>query len=816
MPKEQPPINNEDANDIGKNTPDSDSKRKKTLVQKIFPFAMAWNVLWMSHTGYTIADKTYKAYEKGQAETEQLARTGNVEELKERCFKNDKIYRIKNTPTTSSLEVISDFDYNKLSNSIAFDTNYDKTKLKELIDDIQVTLNLKIELKFDEKNKTLQPVQNLVDQLVTLKTTLTSYGQRSTINRLIIHNGEMNVNPHVKGAGGYFFQDKDIAIGISLQMSGIEHVQQMITHELHHFEYARDYKSARLCKMYIEFNSAGISDDGFKVFFAKLQDLEKDSSIIVNKIKQDFEKKDPKAVTLTFENQMADFDFVYDNYIRKELFPEENLPFKNYYIYFGLKDLVLNIVSEVYNQTPTPILQKHGIKNKPNFAEVSQADSIADVLNNDETQTVSAELQAFNPEDEKINLFVNSLIVTGGKFNNSRYYSPEYLKLKLEYNRLNSQLVTTAQVERAPIQNQIWELSKQMEQALLTKKSEFSIQDFLKIKPKLIQLIKEDIAQVELKKFNDKVSDLKIEKYYQELNLESINPASKAALEASVKKEDMDQIEKEIIEFQKESGVFLNFVNTSKETKEKFSLLVIRTVIHHLKTDLVFNQHFSKGDVINLHLDFLNHMAYSIKNKGQRTLGLSVANSVFKTYSFEIKSYSDFELFTQDSIRNENLKNISLLIKNYDDKASIKEQMNKAISTEIADPRIFEDILKTESFNYDLSIDIQKPEKQLYSSMIQAARGNNSNFFDPEYIKLRAEYSNLRSVLDDFYTPRSNEASERILKDIEEKLNQIKKWHQKPAKPFSISIIEQNFEANKKIIIETEKRDNNFEFYLEN
>ncbi|MGL4758068.1 MAG: hypothetical protein ACRCXZ_01940, partial [Patescibacteria group bacterium] len=293
---------------------------------------------------------------------EQMIRAGDIEGMKNVCFTDDSIYRLKHSLPEAKLKPISNEDYEKLSQSIEFDDNYDKTKLKQIIDDIQKTTGVEILLELDPNDKVKRPVQNLVDQLINFKTITTSYGQRTLVNKLQISNGLIKSDNHdgVQPAA-YFSQRGETLIATSLENSGFQDTQTTFIHELHHNGYAGNINSARLCKMYIEFKSEGVSDEQFKKIFSRISELENDPSILVQKAKFDFIAKDKKLSTITFKDQTSDFGFIFNQYIAPYVFEGSKLDFRNYYYYYGFSDLSKSIAEKLHAELSTELLAEHSI-----------------------------------------------------------------------------------------------------------------------------------------------------------------------------------------------------------------------------------------------------------------------------------------------------------------------------------------------------------------------------------------------------------------------------------------------------------------------
>ncbi|MGL4757812.1 MAG: hypothetical protein ACRCXZ_00610, partial [Patescibacteria group bacterium] len=486
------------------------------------------------------------------------------------------------------------------------------------------------------------------------------------------------------------------------------------------------------------------------------------------------------------------------------VFEGSKLDFRNYYYYYGFSDLSKSIAEKLHAELSTELLAEHSINHKPDYDSITNTqDSLSDIGSRDETMAVSSEEQANMPDEPRFEKFINSLMVSGVKFNNSAYFHPEYLKFRIEFLRISRLIESSELKKRADLQNQLWELSKKMESLVKVNKEEFSISKFLETKPLLMNILREEII-------NTQYRDLKIEKYYSETDIEKINQESLSNLQQSIKIEELEAIKKELLKFQKEYGIRLNIVEIAKD--EKYSLISFRTILHHLRSNQLFYGTMKKGDVINLHLNILNgnNQSYRIERDGQRTIGIGVSNSVYKTYNYLLNNEIKPDIVKNQAIDNRTLK----FIKNYSNSKPINEQIESAEKNEIGILGPLRKTLKDNFDQLDKSYDKNKPEEQLFAALILAASARNENFFDPEYIKLRAEYRSLIETLGDFYNKRTDEENQVMLKTAENKLKEIQKWHQKPAKEYTLNTISKFFEINLEVLQNEQKNRKYIEDYL--
>jgi hypothetical protein len=803
-----------------KNSKNSENKKGKIDKVKVINFISAG--IW-ALTALTYGGSTYNNAQKQKSSTPyekpdlgELVQTGKVKKAQELCVKDDEIYRLTQSKEVNSYTPLTEEKFEILANSIIFDTNYTKEKIKSMIDDLQQVQNINLELQFDPKAPKI-PVQKLADAIIAFKTTTTSYGQKRLFQTLILHNSaKIHNNKHVENAAAYYTQrtnensEIENIMGLDLNQDKYFNFTHVVTHELHHFG-SEDYRNARICKTFLDLKTAELNDEEINTFFNKLQQLENDNTDVSDTVYQDLKSKKYK---FAFNNQSDDFSIIYNNYLQKELMGSKRLNYKDYYIYFGLKDLAFDIMDNAISKLTPAEKSKLGIKNLPNYPRVSDKSIIEDFSDNDEIMSVSVELQNELPTEDNSAQFLDSLVVTAGKFDNSAFFDSQYLSLRLKYISLIDQTNESKQEDKTKLQNECWELAKQMEEYLKKHKSPFKLNNYFKNKETLSNIVIDSYQEIKQQKYFAKHN---LAKYYKDDLLNSIfnslDNTSKEALSNSMNKEDLAQAEQELLKFQQENQINVNVIPSEDKLTEPYKLFHLRRFLLEIKSTKLFYDTIKKGDTFNIHLGYINE-TYTFNYKNSKTIGLNVEQSNYTTNARPL-IYAQIDHIRKEKIdESPNLILALKFIKNYEANIPIDDVIQRAKRDKSQD---YNDLnnLQEKYFSDNFSISFKDNYyKYLHASLIQAAKSNNSNFFDPEYTKARLAYARIADSMEDYYIKRTPEQSAKALQNADKQLAKVNTWHNKPSVPFDIDKFAKVYNQNLQILKESENTKHNLEEML--
>ncbi|MGL4759485.1 MAG: hypothetical protein ACRCXZ_09175 [Patescibacteria group bacterium] len=779
-----------------------DNPKRIKIKKLILTGVLAIGALTSAKIGSELHKNKYLPELDPHPKIETLVRANEFDQVAQTCMTDDRIYRINNRYPAHSYQPLKDADFKKLESAVTFNESYDAKKLRVIIDDLQATTGVNIQLKFDAKNEKI-PVQKVVEQLFTFKTVLISNGQKGLIKDFILYNGKIANNESVRGR--FIQYNSGPAVELNLKDISFQEGQTILTHELNHFGANTNYDSGRLCKIYFDLKTAGLDNDQIEIFFEKIKAIEENPSDMASKIKQ-YLINNPDSESLTFSDATADFEFIYEQFLKKELLGNKEFNHRNYYFLHSLRDLTSSISKDVYRQLSKEEKTKLKIKNSPNYSERSKKDTIFDLAKNDEIIAVPTEMQTTFPVANKDTVsidtnyanYIDSLIVTGGRFNRSVYFSPEYFKLKLEYSRLVG-LISASEAEyRAKYQDQLWNITKKMEVLTKQDQTEFSISEFFKVRPQLLSIMK---REGELLPFKNNNLDISI----AQVNVNSINKATEESLQRNTKKEDQQQVKNSIIQFQQEHGIVINILDGGIKQPNTFTLLDIKIIMNNLRSQELFYKPLNQGGIYNVHLNKTSSQSYKFQHNKKDVIGVfydfDYASAVSENINLE-KEREEVKTLNNKKP----LSQVLRFIQNYDSSKPIDIQISELDSSSNASDSSLISLYERNQFQYEYGYEKDKPETFVFASLIQASENDNANLFDPQYVRLRNEYTQLTYKLDN---PKSNLTSiqkNELTTQISAKLDQIEQWNKKTKKPFTPESIKRSFEINIKIVIDVNSK----------
>jgi hypothetical protein len=232
-------------------------------------------------------------------------------------------------------------------------------------------------------------------------------------------------------------------------------------------------------------------------------------------------------------------------------------------------------------------------------------------------------------------------------------------------------------------------------------------------------------------------------------------------------------------------------------------LFHLRKFLIEIKSTKLFYDTIKKGDTFNIHLCYINE-TYTFNYKNSKTIGLNVEQSNYTTNARPL-IYAQINHIRKEKIdKSPNLILALKFIKNYEANIPIDDVIQKA---KIDQNMGYNDLnsLQEKYFSDNFTITFKDNYyKYLHASLIQAAKSNNSNFFDPEYTKARLAYARIADSMEDYYIKRTPEQSAKALQNAEKLLAKVNTWHNKPAVPFDIDKFAKVYNQNLQVLKESE------------